>query len=189
MMWLSLRRASLSAVVALGLAVACHGNDLSAPAAIPTSATRLSGARGGSPQAAPGATPNGRAPRPVSCAPRDPIVNSGTFGPAGGTLVFGNSRLVIPGGALRSTVTITATTLGDSSSTVHFEPEGLTFAKPAGLVLDGDGCSLDVEGGTPSIVYIGTDGQILEVIPAEYDPHWKAVAAPLAHFSGYAIAF
>jgi hypothetical protein len=115
-------------------------------------------------------------------------VNSGVFGPAGGTLVFGNSRLVIPGGALHDTVTISATIPADSSSTVEFQPHGLQFSKPAGLILSGADCSLP-EGVVPSVVYLGSAGEVLEVIDAIYDPHWKTAAAPIGHFSGYAIAF
>ena len=129
-----------------------------------------------------------RPSRPVRCDVRDPIVSSGVFGPAGGTLIIGASRLIIPGGALRDTVTITGTARGDSTSTVDFAPDGLRFNKPAGLVLDGTGCDLD-ESSAPSVVNIAADGTILETLEATYDPHWKAVAAPIEHFSGYAIAF
>jgi len=102
--------------------------------------------------------------------------------------VIGGSRLIIPGGALRDTVTISGTETGDSTSTVDFQPAGLLFAKPVGLVLDGSGCDLD-DSSTPSVVYVAPDGTILETIDALYDPHWRAVAAPIQHFSGYAIAF
>ena len=116
------------------------------------------------------------------------MMSGGVFGPGGGTLVIGNSRLIIPGGALHDTVTITATTAGDSTSTVNFQPEGLRFSKPVGLILDSTGCAID-DGASPSVVYLAPDGAVLETIPAIYDPHWKAVAAPIEHFSGYAIAF
>jgi hypothetical protein len=133
--------------------------------------------------------PSGRnVPRPVACKASRVAVESGVFGPAGGTLVVGESRLIIPGGALRDTVTITATRLNDGTSTVQFQPEGLHFHKPAGLVLDAASCFLP-DDGAPSIVYLGDEGEVLETIPARYDPHWKAVAAPIVHFSGYAIAF
>lgn len=127
-------------------------------------------------------------PTPVSCSGRTVVTTSGTFGPAGGILTFGNSSLVIPAGALRDTVTITATQADDSTSTVRFEPHGLQFSKAAGLVLDGAGCTFPSEG-TASVVYVDDAGQVLETIAAYYDPRWKAVAAPIRHFSGYAIAF
>jgi hypothetical protein len=124
----------------------------------------------------------------VACKASRVVVEAGVFGPAGGTLIFGDSRLIIPGGALHDTVTITATRLNDGTSTVQFHPEGLHFYKPAGLVLDGANCMLP-DDGAPSIVYLGDHGEVLETIPARYDPHWKSVAAPIVHFSGYAIAF
>jgi hypothetical protein len=127
-------------------------------------------------------------PNPVSCTGRRAVTSSGTFGPAGGILLFGQSSLVIPGGALRDTITISATVLDDGTSTVVFQPHGLHFYKPVGLVLDGTGCTFPSDE-TASVVYLGDDGQVLESIPAYYDPHWKAVAAPIMHFSGYAIAF
>jgi hypothetical protein len=133
-------------------------------------------------------TAGGHVPKPVVCKASRAAVQSGVFGPAGGTLAFGESRLIIPGGALHDTVTITATPLNDGTSTVQFQPQGLHFYKPAGLVLDAANCSLPDEG-APSIVYLGDAGEVLETIPARYDPHWKAVAAPIVHFSGYAIAF
>ena len=101
---------------------------------------------------------------------------------------MGNSSLIIPGGALRDTVTISATQLDDGTSTLRFEPHGLRFYKPAGLVLDGTGCDFPT-GAEADVVYVDDAGTILETILAVYDPHWKAVAAPIVHFSGYAIAF
>jgi hypothetical protein len=38
-------------------------------------------------------------------------------------------------------------------------------------------------------VYLSADGEILEVIPAVYDRRLRTFAAPVNHFSGYAIAF
>jgi hypothetical protein len=148
-----------------------------------TSGNATGSANGASANAA-----NAESPKPVSCRGRQVIQSSGKFGPGGGILVFGNSSLVIPGGALRDTVTISATQADDGTSTVRFEPHGLRFYKPAGLVLDGSGCALPSDG-VPSVVYLDDAGQVLETIPAYYDPHWKTVAAPIEHFSGYAIAF
>ena len=89
---------------------------------------------------------------------------------------------------MRDTVTITATIQGDATSTVQFQPEGLRFRKPAGLALSAEGCLVPDEG-APSIVYLGAEGQVLETIEAIYYPRFKTVAAPIEHFSGYAIAF
>jgi hypothetical protein len=186
----SLPRTAALLVAALGAVVACYGAEPSAPSLrAPHTVLELRDQARGNP----GATPRNAGgasgtPHVVACSPRDTIVSSGVFGPAGGTLVVGGSRLIIPGGALLDTVTITAVAKGDSTSEVDFQPSGLHFAKPAGLVLDGTGCELDAAT-SPSVVYVAPDGSILETIEAYYDPHWKAVAAPIEHFSGYAIAF
>ena len=187
----SLPRAAALLLAALGTVVACYGAEPSAPAPrTPSAPSALRGTAGGN-GGGNSAPATGRAsgmPHVAACTPRDSIVSSGVFGPAGGTLIVGGSRLIIPGGALQDTVTITATARGDSTSEVDFEPSGLHFAKPAGLVLDGTGCGLEAAD-TPSVVYVAPDGTILETIDAFYDPHWRAVAAPIEHFSGYAIAF
>ena len=103
-------------------------------------------------------------------------------------LAVGKSRLIVPAGALDDTVTITATRLGDGTSTIRFEPEGLRFRKRVRLVLSGANCALPREG-TASIVYLGPDGSILETLPGDFNPDRKTVAAAIEHFSGYAIAF
>lgn len=186
-----------TAITGAMLAIAACTGDVLAPTAQlngvhpePTRARDVLPARGGTGKASTSGTTGASsgAAVPVSCAGRRIIQASGTFGPAGGILAFGNSRLVIPGGALRDTVTISATQPDDGSSTVRFQPHGLHFYKPAGLVIDGTGCTLPADE-APTIVYLGDSGEVLETIPAYYDPHWRAVAAPIGHFSGYAIAF
>lgn len=127
-------------------------------------------------------------PKVLTCSGRRVVVASGRFGPPGGTLLFGNSRLIIPGGALHDTVTIMASAPNPASSEVIFKPEGLHFFKAAGLVLEATGC-VTPQDAAPSVVYLSPSGVILETIPADYDSHWKTVAAPISHFSGYAIAF
>ncbi|HEY2067547.1 MAG TPA: hypothetical protein VGG84_16455 [Gemmatimonadaceae bacterium] len=176
-------RRRLVLVAILAAAIACAGHEVAAP-------RLLSSAGGAALRDQTGAdhVASGREPNPVRCARRKSASGSGVFGPSGGTLFFGNSRLVIPGGALRTPVTITAVTPGDGTSTVHFEPEGLHFFKPAGLSLDSDGCALPSIG-TLAIVYFDSEGNVLETIPAFREPRTKTVVAPIIHFSNYAIAF
>ena len=131
---------------------------------------------------------SGRSVRAATCDTKLMANASAVFGPAGGTLLFGTSRLIIPGGALHDTVTVSATNPDGDNTRVEFQPHGLQFAKPAGLLLDTSGCTID-ETLVPTIVYLGVLGEILEIIPAVYDPHWHTMAAPIEHFSGYAIAF
>jgi hypothetical protein len=182
-------RRSLLVAAILVTMPSCRSGELSAPPAATSLTPAMSMGRDREPRGrGDDRTSVGHTPQPVACKANRVAVQSGVFGPAGGTLVFGESRLIIPGGALHDTVTITATPLDDGTSTVQFQPEGLRFDKPAGLVLDAASCALP-DDGTPSIVYLGAVGEVLETIPARYDPHWKAVAAPIVHFSGYAIAF
>ena len=130
----------------------------------------------------------GRGATALGCFTRLAANDMGVFGPSGGTFVFGTSRLIIPPGALRDTVTISATIPDGDASQVQFRPQGLQFAKSAGLLLDTSGCST-VDTIAPSVVYLSESGTILETIPAVYDPRWHTIAAPIDHFSGYAIAF
>lgn len=157
---------------------ACDGGELAQPG-------RLSPAAAARNQSSGNQSPT---PKLLVCSGRRVVDASGRFGPSGGTLLFGSSRLIIPGGALHDTVTITASTPNPASSEVIFKPEGLHFFKAAGLVLESTGC-LTPEDAAPSVVYLSPSGVILETIPADYDSHWKTVAAPISHFSGYAIAF
>ncbi len=190
------RRAALAAAL---LAIAACANEVTSPPRqfLPAAAAAARGAENRSDRATErmGVVPGlglGQAQSQqamiVACTPRKAIRASGRFGPGGGILEFGNSRLIIPGGALRDTVTISATPRADGTSTVDFQPTGLHFYKPAGLVLDAADCSLK-PGDVPSVVYLDDAGQIRETIAAVYDPHWRAVAAPIEHFSAYAIAF
>lgn len=123
----------------------------------------------------------------TTCQTHLTSTDSAVFGPAGGTLTFGSSRLIIPGGALRDTVTITATIPGGDASRVEFQPHGLQFEKPAGLQLGTAGCAVNEQ--APNVVYLSETGEVLETIEAVYDPHWQTIAASIWHFSGYAIAF
>jgi hypothetical protein len=171
------RRTSLLAAAIAALA--CNGGEMARPAAmVPAAANRIESSDDHNPT-----------PKLLLCSGRRVVVASGRFGPPGGTLLFANSRLIIPGGALHDTVTITASTPSPNSSEVIFKPEGLRFAKPAGLVLETTGCQTPPEDTAPSVVYLSPSGAILETIPAYYSSLWKTVAAPISHFSGYAIAF
>ncbi|HEY2065943.1 MAG TPA: hypothetical protein VGG84_08270 [Gemmatimonadaceae bacterium] len=181
---------TLFMIGALATVLACRGNETTtAPLASTALAANSRRADvGGSGEQSPPGNAYGRPAQPVVCADRKAVVESGVFGPSGGTLIFGDSRLIIPGGALRGEVTITATAIGGSSSEVDFQPHGLHFEKPVGLALGSAGCAVPEEG-MPNIVYLSDDGTVLETISAQYYPQWKVVAAPIEHFSGYAIAF
>lgn len=179
----------LLSVVALGSVVACQGGELtsSEPHIPPAPASLTRGQLGAPPGKGFAGTINNNF-HAARCADRRTSSDAALFGPAGGTLVFGNSRLIIPGGALTDTVTISATIVDETTSRVELRPHGLQFAKPAGLLLSVEGCVFSPDQ-VPTLVYLSEDGTVLETIEAVFDPRWKTFAAPIYHFSGYAIAF
>ena len=118
------------------------------------------------------------------CQPRDAQYGTATIGPSGGELDAGPHRLIIPPGALNVTVVMSATVPEGGAPTIIFEPHGLQFKKPAGLILDASNC-FDV----PNVVYINEIGVVSDPIAATYSTWWHTIAAPIDHFSGYAVAF
>ena len=184
-----LARHTLVASVTLAALAACQSGDVAAPARIkPPAAVSVDRSQNPAARGKGFAGSANTSYQPARCADRRVATISGVFGPSGGTLVFGDSRLIIPGGALLDTVTISATIVDATTSRVELQPQGLQFAKAAGLLLDTQGCVL-AQDAAPTVVYLSEDGVVLETIDAVYDPHWKTFAAPLHHFSGYAIAF
>lgn len=126
----------------------------------------------------------------VRCEKHPTWVGSAEIGPSGGQLLVGTSRVIVPPGALNKKVFITATMPEGEFITIRFEfqPHGLEFKKPAGLVLNASGCDIP-DWSAPNIVYLSETGEILEYIESYYSHHWHTVAAPIWHFSGYAIAW
>lgn len=124
--------------------------------------------------------------RLVRCESQRQGWDSETIGPRGGELRVGANRLIIPAGALHTPVRITATVPTDDIAYIRFEPHGLVFRKAPLLVVDASGC--DLGGRAPDVVYV-QHGQILERIDARYYPQHRVVAAPIRHFSGYALAW
>lgn len=126
----------------------------------------------------------------VRCERHPTYVGSAEIGPRGGVLRVGSSRVIVPPGALNRKVFITATMPEGEFITIRFEfqPHGLVFRKPAGLILNAAGCNLE-DWAAPDIVYLSDDGEILERLDSYYSPFWHTVAAPIWHFSGYAIAW
>lgn len=171
-----LRLTALSLVLTVSAFAACRTPDAAAPRA-----SLGSGSRGTDDVTTSHAAL-------VACGKRTTLTDSGEFGPNGGTLWVGHNRLIIPPGALTKRVVISGTLVGDTVAFIKFEPSGLQFRRPAGLVLDASDCSM-ATGSVPSIVYLNEHGDIVEQIEAVYNNAWHTVAAPIQHFSGYAIAF
>ncbi|MGQ0714148.1 MAG: hypothetical protein ACT4PJ_10495, partial [Gemmatimonadaceae bacterium] len=111
--------------------------------------------------------------------------DSALIGPSGGIVRVGDNELLVPAGALLEEVMIRGEVPAETVASIRLYPAGLTFRKPAALVLDAQGC--ENPGPRPKVVYLSGEGVILEEIDAVYFPQWKRVAAPIDHFSRYAL--
>lgn len=123
----------------------------------------------------------------VPCIRREALYNSAVIGPEGGVLRVGRNRLVVPAGALQEAHTITGYVPPDTMALVRFEPSGLTFDRPATLIVDVRGCA--DPGPQPDMAYLDDSAQVVEQLPARHDAPEGVVAAEIAHFSGYAVAW
>jgi hypothetical protein len=170
--------------LAAGLLVAgCSATDTTAPAAA-RSATP------GTPAAfidihdglaVPGSGGQGSAStKPLACTVDAPLTGSALIGPRGGELDVGPHRLIIPPGALDSTTLVSGSVPQGSTLRIDFQPEGLHFRKPAGLILDASSC-----GAVPNALYLDEVDGLVEEIDAVYSAWWHTIAAPIDHFSGY----
>lgn len=129
-----------------------------------------------------GSTPNMAQQQRLNCNITAPLTGSATIGAEGGVLYVGQNVLIVPPGALTQKVTLTGTVPTGNSFTIDFQPHGLQFKKPAGLILDASAC-----GNAPNVVYLDEQGGIAERITAIFSNWWHVIAAPLDHFSSYAL--
>ena len=111
------------------------------------------------------------------------------IGPGGGTIQIGPHRLVVPAGALSTTLTIQGVAPGDNVVSVHFEPEGLRFARPARLTLSYAHCPPMPRLLPKRIAYTTDLLEIQELLGSVDDLLRKRVSARLDHFSRYAVAW
>jgi hypothetical protein len=123
----------------------------------------------------------------LSCSAQPYAVKTQTVGSAGGTIVVGTHRLVIPAGALTSPVKITAEQVTGRVNSVRFSPDGLRFAKSATLTLSYANCSPLLL--LKRVVYTNELLSILELLPSIDNLRTKTVSAPIRHFSRYAVAW
>lgn len=127
-------------------------------------------------------------PHLLACQAHGSVTASAIVGPTGATIAVGRDRLVVPAGAVAESTLITATIPADTLADIHFEPQGLQFAKRATLVLNTAGCNIGNE--PPShVVYLDNDGNVLETLDATFNGRAQAVATTISHFSSYSIAF
>lgn len=134
-----------------------------------------------------GGTPDGLTV--LKCSPVAADTAALPVGPAGGTLQVGAHTLVIPAGALDSTVTITAIVPSDTVNRVVFAPEGLQFRQPATLTMSYANCNLLGVVLPKQLVYTTDALQIIETLISVDDPPARSVTGSLKHFSNYAVAW
>jgi len=104
----------------------------------------------------------------------------------GATLQVNGHTLVIPPHALSSPVTITMSQAKGMNTQVDLQPQGLQFAVPAILTLNYSSCK--VPPSSAYVVYLNPDST-LEPLASVDNSQVHQVTAPLAHFSGYAVAW
>ncbi|HEU4648532.1 MAG TPA: hypothetical protein VFS33_05690 [Gemmatimonadales bacterium] len=128
----------------------------------------------------------------LRCTPQPEARAQARIGVAGGTIRAGKHTLTIPSGALSQTVTITMRAPSDSTVSVVFAPEGLTFnqRRAPTLTLDYSSCSgstlLNLK---KRIVYADNLLNILEILSSLDDLGSRKVSAPIKHFSRYAVHY
>ncbi len=113
-----------------------------------------------------------------------------TLGSAGGTMRIGPHTLTVPVGALSAPVAITGEIVtGRGVNAVHFEPEGLAFARSAALTMSYSNCSL-LGSLTPKRIAYVSDGLGIYSYLLSVDNLWtKKVTGRVDHFSNYAVAW
>lgn len=110
-------------------------------------------------------------------------------GPAGGTLQFGPHVLVIPPGALDSSVVITAVAPSDTVNRAHFSPSGLVFQQPASLTMSYANCGIVGSLLPRQIAYTTDLLEILEYLGGSDDMLNQTVTSQVHHFSDYVVAW
>jgi hypothetical protein len=124
----------------------------------------------------------------LRCEPREYQGDAEIIGPTGGTLHIGEHELVIPRGALTEETLISAEARTSSLVDVEFQPEGLTFQRPARLTLSYKNCevppTLDL-----LVAYLGVGNKILEFPASEDYRSYSEVTGEINHFSRYAVAY
>lgn len=161
-------------VFAFGAAVACA--DRATPTAPRSVAFPLAASR----------HDDGKKTKVATCKLQKEEWKTERIGTNGGKVDVGGISLVVPRGALSSTVAITAHKLPTTSASVQFSPEGLQFAKPAELTMSYSKCETPFVGVT--VVYVQAD-TVSEVMPSRDQPILKFVVARISHFSSYAVAY
>lgn len=127
----------------------------------------------------------------LTCSPQPYAADTEVIGRAGGTLVMGSHRLVIPAGALDYPVRIIGEAPSDTVVSVRFQPEGLQFNSwhTPKLTLDYSSCGL-VRNLLPKRIAYTTDKlDILSFLLSRDNLLTQQVTGEVHHFSRYAVAW
>ncbi|SRR6266496_318364 len=134
----------------------------------------------------------------LSCRPLPYESVTQTIGPEGGVLEVRHNWLLVPRGALKDRVSITAVAPSDTLALIRLQPEGLRFQKTAFLVAAYDNCRVK-KGVTPRIAHVTDALDVIDYLPSVDqlgDPRLKKVrkwhhrvVGELQHFSNYAVAW
>ena len=113
-----------------------------------------------------------------------------TIGSAGGVLRVGPHTLTVPAGALASPVAISGEIVsGRGVNAVHFEPDGLQFARSASLTMSYANCNLLGSLAPKRIAYVGDGLGIISYLLSLDNLFAKRVTGRVDHFSNYAVAW
>lgn len=124
----------------------------------------------------------------VCTADSVPHSASADIGILGGKISFGGNTLIVPPGAILRKTTITATAPGDGHLSAVFQPEGLHFLLPPVLTLNYRQCATPPANGAKIVYLQSLLGGLLEILPTTLDLDQHSIAAPIWHFSVYAVA-
>ncbi len=135
----------------------------------------------------------------VACRPLPYDSVTQTIGPDGGEIEVGSNWLIVPRGALRAAVSITAVAPSDTVAMIRFQPAGLRFQATALLVATYDNCRVP-KAVTPRIALVSNAFAVIEFLasgesmlsPRFQQGHkgsHRRVVGQLQHFSNYAVAW
>ena len=113
-----------------------------------------------------------------------------TIGSEGGTMRLGPHTLTVPAGALSAPVAITgALVTGRGVNAVHFQPEGLKFARSASLTMSYANCNLLGRLLPKRIAYVSDGLTIISYLISLDNLFAKQVTGRVDHFSNYAVSW
>jgi hypothetical protein len=175
-------RRSLALSVAAVALTACAGGDSTAPT---TRDLRDASLRTPTTLSASGGSTGKAAAQPLSCSVPTDLAGTAVIGASGGTLYVGAHRLIVPPGALKQSVTISGFVPHGTSVKMQLFPEGLEFKKTATLILDLGGCV--APSSAVFVDYLNSSGQVQQRIQTLFSTWFNFIAAPIEHFSIYAL--